>query len=193
MVLGFHCIFGAYGFWLPNDPRGSWSDYVASWELFRFGSATKTASRRSLARLPHDRHLRMAAKQALKYPAVQLTGLQARAVGNGFKKSSEESAYQIHACSILPEHVHLVIGRHSRHIRRIVGHLKGRATQQLTEQNLWPRREHPVWAERGWNVFIDNVDDMKRAIRYVEDNPLKEGKPRQHWSFVRPWNEPCPI
>jgi REP element-mobilizing transposase RayT len=193
MILGFHCIFGAYGFWLPNDPRGSWSDYVASWELFRFGHAKKTASLRSLAKVPHDRSLRLAAKEALKYPAVELTGLQARAVGNGFKKSCEESGYVIHACSVLPEHVHLVIGRHSRDIRRIVGHLKGRATQQLTEQKLWPTAERPVWAERGWNVFLDNVADVKRAILYVEDNPLKEGKPRQHWSFVRPWNEHDPI
>jgi hypothetical protein len=27
----------------------------------------------------------------------------------------------------------------------------------------------------------------------VEDNPLKEGKPRQHWSFVQLWNEHDPI
>ena len=31
MILGFHVVFGAYGFWLPNDPRGSWSDFVGSW------------------------------------------------------------------------------------------------------------------------------------------------------------------
>jgi hypothetical protein len=30
MILAFHAIFGAYGFWLPNDPRGSWSDFVGS-------------------------------------------------------------------------------------------------------------------------------------------------------------------
>jgi len=30
MVRGYHVIFGMYGFWLPNDPRGSWSDYVGS-------------------------------------------------------------------------------------------------------------------------------------------------------------------
>src|SRR5256885_9336243 len=34
----------------PNDPRGSWSDFVRSWELFRYGPATKTTERRSLAR-----------------------------------------------------------------------------------------------------------------------------------------------
>jgi hypothetical protein len=37
MVLAYHLIFSMYGFWLPNDPRGSWSEFVASWELFRFG------------------------------------------------------------------------------------------------------------------------------------------------------------
>ncbi len=50
-VLAYHVIFGAYGFWLPNDPRGSWSDFVAAWELFLAGGhATKTTTRRSVAR-----------------------------------------------------------------------------------------------------------------------------------------------
>src|SRR6266508_1226427 len=98
-VLAFHVIFGAYGFWLPNDPRGSWSDFVASWELFRFGPATKTTSRRSVARAAHDRKARLAAKQALKYPAVQLNGHQALAAIHGFKAASKESDYIIHACS----------------------------------------------------------------------------------------------
>ena len=49
MVLGYHVIIGAYGFWLPNDPRKSWSDFVGSWDLFRFGKATTTTETRSLA------------------------------------------------------------------------------------------------------------------------------------------------
>ena len=38
-VLAYHLILTAYGFWLPNDPRGSWSDFVRAWELRRFGPA----------------------------------------------------------------------------------------------------------------------------------------------------------
>ncbi len=34
MIVAYHSIFCAYGFWLPNDPRGSWSDFVGAWELF---------------------------------------------------------------------------------------------------------------------------------------------------------------
>ena len=42
MLHGFHVIFSTYGFWLPNDPRGSWSDWVRRWELVRFGKAAGT-------------------------------------------------------------------------------------------------------------------------------------------------------
>src|SRR5262249_28158145 len=111
VILAYHVIFGAYGFWLPNDPRGSWSDFVASWELFRYGPATKTTPRHSLAKVPHNRAARLAAKEQLKYPAVQFTGQQALAVAHGFEKASAESGYVLYACAILPEHVHLVIGR----------------------------------------------------------------------------------
>ncbi len=71
-MYAYHCIFGMYGFWLPNDPRGSWSDYVAAWELYRYGSATKTESRRSVAAATHDCQRRFAAKEALKFPAVEI-------------------------------------------------------------------------------------------------------------------------
>lgn len=72
-VLWYHLILTAYGFWLPNDPRGSWSIFVGSWELYKFGPATKTSEKRSLAREMHDREARLAAKAALKHPPVGLT------------------------------------------------------------------------------------------------------------------------
>src|SRR5262249_39101106 len=128
MIHGFHAILGAYGFWLPNDPRGSWSDFVGRWELLRFGKATKVETHRSLAFQPHDRKLRLAAKRALKFPPVQFTGQQALAIATGFAQAANESSCAIHACAILPEHVHLVIRRHERSIRRIAGHLRARAT-----------------------------------------------------------------
>jgi REP element-mobilizing transposase RayT len=187
MVLAYHLIFGAYGFWLPNDPRGSWSDFVASWELFRFGGATKTDCRHSVAHIPHDQARRLAAKEALKYPPVQLTGVQARAVGAGFRKASQEAGYRFFACAILPEHVHVVLARHDRHINRIVAHLKSRATHRLREDGLWHADNRPVWADGSWKVYINSIDALLRAIEYVENNPIKEGKPRQRWSFVEPF------
>src|SRR5205823_3506957 len=111
MIVGYHIIiiFSTYGFWLPNDPRGSWSDFVGSWELFRSGRATKTEETRSVAHLDHDDAARLAAHQSLKYPPVQLTSLQIAAVGRGFACYVARSGLVVRACAILPDHVHLVI------------------------------------------------------------------------------------
>jgi REP element-mobilizing transposase RayT len=187
MILGYHVIFGAYGFWLPNDPRGSWSEFVASWELAQFGRATKVSTTRSLASAPHDLESRQKAKSALKYPPVHLSPQQILAVATGFERARTESTYVIYACSILPEHVHMVIGRHDRPIRRIVGHFKTRARQQTSKQGLWPSKDRPVWGEHSWAVYLDRPERVRRAIRYVQGNPEKEGSPRQCWAFVTPY------
>jgi REP element-mobilizing transposase RayT len=188
MILAFHSIFSMYGFWMPNVPRGSGSDYVAVWELFRYGPATKIRTRRSVAARPHDATQRRAAKQALRYLPVKISGVQAVAVVEGFRQACEEAGYRIHACAVLPDHVHLVVGRHQRYIRRIVGHLKSNATRRLKERGLWSIKHRPVWGAHGWNVYLDDIAAVKRAIRYVERNPEKEGKKRQRWSIVTPFD-----
>jgi hypothetical protein len=124
MVLGYHVIFGAYGFWLPNDPRGSWSDFVGAWELFRYGPATKTVETFSLAHRTHDQALRLAAKKALKYTPVQFSGIQARAVGRGFTDYVQRSGLIVWACAILPDHAHLVFGRHRLAAEQLVIQLR---------------------------------------------------------------------
>ena len=186
MVIAYHVIIATYGFWLPNDPRGSWSEFVGNWELVRFGKATKIDSRHSVAAVQHDRNLRTAAKAALRHPPVKFTGRQALAAGRGFAQACRESRYLVHACSILPEHAHLVIAQRGRTVERIVGHLKTRATQRLKAEGLWFDDSRPVWAEGCWRVYLDTPADVRRAVKYVEDNPEKEGKQRQRWSFVTP-------
>ena len=186
-MIAHHVICGMYGFWLPNDPRGSWSTFVGSWELVRFGKATKVDTRRSVAHVPHDAAARRGAKRALKHPPVVLTGRQARAVGRGFARAAGEADCRIHACSILPEHVHLVIGRHPRPMGQVVGHLKARATQRLKAEGFWPQDGHRPWGGKGWKVFLDTPEDVRRAVGYVEANPVKEDLPPQRWSFVVPF------
>jgi len=119
---------------------------------------------------------------------VRFTGRQALAVAHGFDRARTEGDYTVHACAILPEHVHLVIGRHQRRIDRIAAHLKGRATQQLSIEKVWLRDECPVWTERFWKVYLNTDDDVDRAVRYTYNNPRKENKPRQAWSFVTPYH-----
>ena len=58
-------------------------------------------------------HQRESAKRELTYPAVEISGHQANAIARGFAKQAKKSNYTIWACSILAEHTHVVIARHT--------------------------------------------------------------------------------
>ena len=186
MVLAYHVILSCYGFWLPNDERGSWSDRVRKYELQYFGPPKKVTTRRSLADQPFDPQRRQAMRDALKYPPVRLTGEQARLIASGFAQACAESGYRVLACAIMPNHVHLVIARHERPIETIVAHLKSKATQRLSQQGENPLPRSP-WADGKWGVYLNDDQAIWRAIRYVQDNPIKDGLKPQAWKFVRPW------
>jgi REP-associated tyrosine transposase len=196
MIRAYHVIFTAYGFWLPNDPRGSWSDFVRPWELFLAGGpATKVTTPRSLAHVPHDRAARLRAKEALKYPPVEFDGHQALSIAHGFARMIAKGRYLCLACSILPAHVHMVLGRYRYKAETMVRLLKAEATTELINDGRhplarWPETDGSLpcpWARRCWKVFLDTNAVIAGAIEYVENNPVKEGKRRQRWSFVVPF------
>lgn len=194
-VTAYHLILTAYGFWLPNDPRGSWSEFVRAWELRRFGPATKVTTKRSLARDPHNVALRLEAKRHLVRDEVHFTGRQARAIIRGFARFVERSGVVIYACAILPEHAHLVVARHRYCIEEVARHLKADATTQLKREGLHPFADVPYrdgtiptpWARKHWSCFLDSDDYTRNAIRYVRRNPTREGYKSQEWSFVTPY------
>jgi len=196
MIHGYHVILVAYGVWLPNDPRGSWSEFVGKWELTPFGRTTRSLARRELIEFT-DAELRRreAAQKTLKYPCVRFDGPQALAIGRGFAAACERNGYGIRACSILPEHTHLVIAGHRYAVEQIVNLLKGAATRTMIEEDMHPQAEYAepgkrpprMWAEYQWKAFLDSDEAIENAIRYVENNPIEEGEPVQHWSFVTPF------
>jgi len=192
MVIGYHIIFGAYGFWLPNDPRGSWSKEVWARHLRPFGKATKVNVRESLAHREHDQSRRLEAKRHLKCPAVRFTGTQVEALGTGFGEIARKLQLRIYACAIMPDHVHLITGRHPRDAEDVAGFLKRAGTRRLTAEGLHPLQAYrrangripSPWAERGWYVYLDTPRKLRKRIRYVEENPVKSGLARQRWPFV---------
>jgi REP element-mobilizing transposase RayT len=193
MILGYHIILSAYGFWLPNDPRGSWSATVWAFELLAFGSATKVSTTASVADNQHDVALRMRAKSALSRLPVRFNGEQARAIARGFATAAIEGSYHIHALSILPDHVHLVVARHARDVGGIATHLKSKATLAMSSEGIHPcgslsngRRQTP-WARNYWAPFIRSKQHMRAAIEYVRNNPIKMGLKEQRWKLVVPY------
>jgi len=196
MVLASHVIFSAYGFWLPNDPRGSWSDFVGSWELFNAGGrATKTTERRSLAYDPHDRQRRLATKEALKRKPVIFDERQRNRIAEGFARSAGKGNVKVWACAIMPDHAHFVFERHRCDAELLANFMKGEATKALIAAECHPflnEREEDgsvphCWAQGQWKVFLDTSEDIRRAINYVRRNPIKDGMPEQSWDFVTPY------
>jgi REP element-mobilizing transposase RayT len=192
-VLAYHVICGTHGSWLPNDPRGSKSRTVWAPNLQPFGEATYTESRRSVAHARHDAAARRAAKQALVYPEVFLSEAQILSVSAGFGKQVKTSRYVIHACSIMSQHVHLVIRRHHYEVEQVVRLLRQAATAQLVADGLHPFVRSPdgklpsIWAQDSWPRFLFTDDDIRQAIKYVEENPCKEGRPPQSWPWIVPF------
>lgn len=194
MVLATHAIWSAYGFWLPNEQRGSWSTEVWAPHLKRFGPATKTSERRSLANEQFDRELRREMRASLKYPAVRFTLAQVDAIGRGFAGAVERFQISLLACAILWDHVHIVAERHGRAtIEYLVGALKRAASRQFIAESLHPMSSYrqtdgsipTPWVEGGWNRFLNSPREIIDAIDYVNANPQKLGMKPQQWMFVK--------
>jgi REP element-mobilizing transposase RayT len=106
-----------------------------------------------------------------------------------------QAGVAVWACAILPDHVHLVLGRHRLKVEQLVVQFKGQATRRLLEEDIHPfgntrgasGRPPKCFARGEWKVFLDSVVDVLRAIAYVERNPVKEGKKFQRWPFVTPF------
>ena len=190
-IIAWHLVMCMYGFWLPNDPRGSWSRYVASKSLYDLGGpATGGRHLRSVAAMRHDHVLRVAVKAALKFPPVMLSGIQARAIARGFAQARQEASYHIYACAIMPDHVHLVLRCPSRTLGITIGHFKAQAARRLNEEGISPcpkaqegEAQASIWGEGKWCGYL-NQFELPRAIAYVQANPIKAGLPPQKWHFV---------
>ncbi len=196
MVLAHHIIFGLYGFWMPNDPRGSHSDFVGAWDLFRSAGRT-TTGRDTLEGLATEQLRgteRAALKARLKYPPVRLTGEQALAVAGGFAQAARSINLRIAACAIMPDHVHLVTVRHTMRIEQVVIRLKGEATRSLVRHQCHPltrfqcegSRPPKCFARGEWKSFLGTETEIHSAVNYVRQNPIREGLKAQHWSFEYP-------
>lgn len=183
-----------YGFWLPNDQRGSGSDAVWAEHLKPFGRATKVTTRHSLADQRFDPEVRRHARSALKFPHVQLNGKQALSVAHAISAYCRKRRYAIYAFAVLPDHLHLVLAAAADDPHRLAGELKRITTAKLRETNQHPlagftdrRGRLPTpWAAGHWAVFLNRAEEVASRVAYVEQNPPKQGLPRQHWSFVTP-------
>ncbi len=185
IVIAYHLIGTGYGWWLPNDPRGSashtiHSDVIADLGELHFGRK-KVQPVGWVIREFYER-----AKDVLKFDLLALTPEEIQGVAAAFGQCMARQRYTCYACAVLPDHVHVLIRKHKRAAEQIIADLQDASRVEL--QRSGHRPGHPVWGGPGWKVFQYQPDDIRRTIRYINENPMKMGLPEQHWDFVREYD-----
>ncbi len=183
LVIAYHIIWTAYGWWLPNDPRGSGSKSIRKNILGELGELHYGRKRVQ----PSGQEVRQFYEEAakiLKYPLLTFDEMARAEIAAAFGKVIEEQRYTCYGCAIMPDHVHILIRKHKHQAEEMMEIFKEASRNRLclAQQSL---ENHPTWTKGGWKVFLDNPEEILHTISYIEKNPLQIGLPKQRWSFVK--------
>ena len=187
LVIAYHLVWTAYGWWLPNDPRGSGSETVRNQMLAEIGDLhhgrkTHQPAGREV-RAFYDR-----AKPLLCHALLKFTAEELPTAAHGLAHAITKHNYTCYACAIMPDHVHLIIRKHKHTAEEMTENLQSLSRERLVAEG---HREpsHPAWTVGGWKGFLDRPSTVRRVVAYVEKNPLEIGRSLQHWPFVTEYND----
>lgn len=186
IVIAYHIIFTAYGWWLPNDPRGSRSrsivtDIIAELGALHYGRKKIQPASQEIRAFYEN------ASAVLKHELRLFSAPEVRLIAEAFAAAIEELGYTCWACAIMPDHIHLLIRKHKHAAEQMIEEIQLRSRKRLIVEGNYPA-DHPVWGGPGWKVFLDHPEDVWRTIKYIEENPLKIGLPIQEHSFAKPYD-----
>lgn len=189
-IIAHHLILTLYGHWPPNDLRGSGSSDFHDAKFAPLGSIHH--GRRPQDEQPSREALREhlhAAQELMNFPVFWIDDAKRQVIAEAFREVIERIGYTCYGCAILRNHAHLVIrihrDRHDVMLRKLIDASASRLRLRFPDVLS---RHHPVWNARPNARFCYEPHDTRSRITYVEDNPEKEGLPRQHWDFVTPYN-----
>jgi len=186
MIAGYHLIWTAYGWWLPNDPRGSTSRDIRCAAVAGLGELHYGRKRiqpaGNVLRAFHE-----ASRAVLKHALLTFDAAETAAIGAAFSEVIREHSYTCYGCAIVPDHVHMLIRKHRHKAEVMIEHLQEASRVAVLDVG---RRlaDHPVWGGPGWKVFLDTRQDMRRVVAYIRNNPRNARLPEQHWPFVQDYD-----
>jgi REP element-mobilizing transposase RayT len=186
MILACHLVWTAYGWWFPNDPRGSWSKELWVPAIRELGNESGNMQRGRQRVQPSPVHLREWLKKAqgsLKHMPVTLDMNARKVVRNAINEQVDLHDYIVPAIAVRADHVHVIVRRHCRHtFQRMVQAFKSVSTRALHKHfllaDLPARREedstatkdvrNPVWSRGYWMRYLDNDEAIAIATAYVK-------------------------
>lgn len=186
-VAAHHLIWTIYGYWLPNDPRGSMSQEIRADVLKELGEIHYGRKRVQPAGWKVGEFQR-AAQPLLKHELLPFTDAEINAVGEALAETICERQFTCYACAVMPDHVHMVIRKHRDTAEEMIDAFQQASARALRGRGTRFGENHPVWGGPGWKVFLFTRSDIERTNRYVARNPEKARRPAQLWPFVVPYD-----
>lgn len=186
MIAGYHLVWTVYGYWLPNDPRGSMSREIRNPAIAGLGEFHYGRKKiQPLGRVLRDFH--DAARQVLQHELLRFSAAESQAIAVSFAEVIRQRNYTCYACAIMRDHVHILIHKHRDIAETMIENLQKKSREAVLL--LGGRAaDHPVWGGPGWKVYLETCDDIVRTVRYIETNPRKDGLPPQVWPFVKKYD-----
>jgi REP element-mobilizing transposase RayT len=187
LVIAYHLVWTAYGWWLPNDPRGSGSHEIRSDTLAELGEIHYGRKKVQPAGWVVRQFYQQAAT-LLKHPLLTFDEAARATIVEAFGEVIAAEKYTCYACAVMPDHVHILIRKHKHLAEEMIQNLIEGSREKLIRSGHRDA-DHPVWTRgHGWKVFLDHPDDIRRTIEYIEKNPLPLRLPVQRWPFVVPYD-----
>jgi REP element-mobilizing transposase RayT len=157
IVIAYHIMWTLYGWWLPNDPRGSTSRTIRNDLIADLGELH--IGRKQIQ--PAGRDIRAFFNQAaatLRHPLLTLAPVEFAQVAEAIAHATEECKYTCYACAVMPDHVHLLIRKHKDLAEEMIEKIQALSRTRLVESGL-REHDHPTWTRGGWKVFLDHPDE----------------------------------
>jgi hypothetical protein len=185
-TIGVHLILTGYGHWLGNDIRGSNSTQLRDPRFnelgpIHYGRKPQQPSRYEL------REFMRQAEPLLLHKRVWFDEAMRSALGAAFGEIIHKRGYTCWACGVCSNHAHLVVRTHRDHADAMWQAFADGSLHALRELALIAT-DHPLWAENPYRELIFTPEYARNRVGYAEDNPPKEGLPRQFWPFVVPYD-----
>ncbi|MGA2620334.1 MAG: hypothetical protein ABSF26_22165 [Thermoguttaceae bacterium] len=186
MIAAYHLVWTAYGWWLPNDPRGSTSRDVRCAAIAGLGELHYGRKRiQPAGRVIREFH--EAARSLLKHALLTMSEEEVRAIGDALGAVIRQRNYTCYGCAVMPDHIHILVRKHRDLAETMIGHLQEASRGAVL--GLGRReQEHPVWGGPGWKVYLDSREDTVRTVDYIRQNPPRARRPAQHWPFVKEYD-----
>lgn len=186
IVIAHHILSTGYGWWLPNDLRGSCSTCIADDVIAELGELHYGRKRVQ----PASRDVRAfytEARKVLRFPLVTFDRSDFEILARAFSDVIARERYTCYAAVFMPDHWHAAIRKHKHSAEEMIRNFQGGSRDAFRVAGRCAP-DHPVWGQSGWKVFLDHPDDIRRTIKYIDDNPVKWRLPRQQWDFVTPYD-----